>query len=226
MLTDLERRFPHRDQTNGKGKRGRGIGSHTDYGLLVIAAQDEVGGKRCISSAYSSFPLLTVSGLFVRPPHRDEYHANWESSAAGHKEDESGWVYVPPVSGVSTVFPGMRIDAQSNSLMLYILIFSFWGLGDMMQYMTDNFLQSTPHKVGLNTRERFAFAYFHEPNFRSIVRPLPGFNAGQSPTEGIHYGTHFTNMCLRNYPDRTTTKNMLATGNYKELLNSAELRAE
>lgn len=38
-------RFPRNDATNGKGKKGRGIGSHTDYGLLVIASQDEVGGK-------------------------------------------------------------------------------------------------------------------------------------------------------------------------------------
>lgn len=37
-------RFPPRDCTNGKGKEGRGIGSHTDYGLLVIGQQDEVGG--------------------------------------------------------------------------------------------------------------------------------------------------------------------------------------
>lgn len=96
----------------------------------------------------------------------------------------------------------------------------------MMQYMTNNFLQSTPHKVGLNTRERFAFAYFHEPDFRSVVRPLPGYNAGQTPSAGIHYGTHFTNMCLRNYPDRITTKNMLAAGRYRDLLRSAELRRE
>lgn len=37
-------RFPARNATNGKGKEGRGIGSHTDYGLLIISAQDEVGG--------------------------------------------------------------------------------------------------------------------------------------------------------------------------------------
>lgn len=37
-------RFPARNNTNGKGKDGRGIGSHTDYGLLVISAQDNVGG--------------------------------------------------------------------------------------------------------------------------------------------------------------------------------------
>lgn len=37
--------FPKINATNGKGKEGRGIGSHTDYGLLVIAAQDDVGGK-------------------------------------------------------------------------------------------------------------------------------------------------------------------------------------
>lgn len=37
--------FPATNDTNGSGKEGRGIGSHTDYGLLVIAAADEVGGK-------------------------------------------------------------------------------------------------------------------------------------------------------------------------------------
>ncbi|KGQ07671.1 2-oxoglutarate-dependent ethylene/succinate-forming enzyme [Beauveria bassiana D1-5] len=174
-------RFPHRDQTNGKGKKGRGIGSHTDYGLLVMAAQDDVGG------------------LFVRPPQQGEHYANWEKSAAGMHEDETGWVYVPPVPGVFTVFPG-----------------------DMLQYMTSSYLKSTPHKVGLNTRERFAFAYFYEPNFSSVLRPLPGYTGGSEATSGgvdggIHYGTHFTSMCLRNYPDRITTKKLLQEDRCKML---------
>lgn len=80
--------FPPTNKTNGKGKAGRGIGSHTDYGLLVIAAQDEVGG------------------LFVRPPYDGERYANWEKTAAGMKEDDEGWVYVPPVENTFTVFPG------------------------------------------------------------------------------------------------------------------------
>lgn len=80
-------RFPERNNVNGKGKDGRGIGSHTDYGLLVIAAQDEVGG------------------LFVRPPMEGESYANWKESAAGKHEDADGWVYVPPVPDVFTVFP-------------------------------------------------------------------------------------------------------------------------
>ncbi|POR33302.1 2-oxoglutarate-dependent ethylene/succinate-forming enzyme [Tolypocladium paradoxum] len=175
-------RFPPRHRTNGKGKDGRGIGSHTDYGMLVLAAQDEVGG------------------LFVRPPQQGERFTNWQQSAAGAKEDESGWVYVPPVPGVFTVFPG-----------------------DMLQYMTNSVLRSTPHKVGLNTRERFAFAYFHEPNFRSVVKPLEGYNGGQAPVEGIHYGTHFTNMALRNYPDRVTTRRLVAEDRYR-MLGSPELR--
>ncbi|KAF7559752.1 hypothetical protein G7046_g4400 [Stylonectria norvegica] len=177
-------RFPGKDNTNGKGKAGRGIGSHTDYGMLVMAAQDEVGG------------------LFVRPPIQGEAHANWQRSAAGHNENDSKWTYVPPTPGVFTVFPG-----------------------DMMQYMTNSVLPATPHKVGLNTRERFAFAYFHEPNFKSVVKPLPGYNKGQAPAEGIHYGTHFTNMCLRNYPDRITTKKLLAEDGC-QILNSSELKAE
>jgi len=83
-------RFPQVDRTNGKGKTGRGIGSHTDYGLLVIAAQDEVGG------------------LFVRPPIDGENLHNWEKSAAGFKENDRNWTYVPPVESVFTVFPGRK----------------------------------------------------------------------------------------------------------------------
>ncbi len=80
----------------------------------------------------------------------------------------------------------------------------------MMQYMTNDYIPSTPHKVGLNTRERYAFAYFHEPNFSSVVRPLPEFGYEKPAEEGIHYGTHFTNMFMRNYPERVTAKRMLA----------------
>jgi isopenicillin N synthase-like dioxygenase len=176
-------RFPHVDKTNGKGKAGRGIGSHTDYGLLVLAAQDHVGG------------------LFVRPPISGERIRNWESSAAGFSENDEKWVYVPPVENVLTVFPG-----------------------DMMQYMTNDYLPSTPHKVGLNTSERFAFAYFHEPNFTSVVKPLPEFaTARDADTKGIHYGTHFTNMAMRNYPERITAKRMHAE-NRMAILNTHALR--
>lgn len=89
-MTKSTSRFPPTNKTNGKGKAGRGIGSHTDYGLLVIAAQDDVGG------------------LFIRPPYQGENYANWEKSAAGMKEDDEGWVYVPPVADTFTVFPGKQ----------------------------------------------------------------------------------------------------------------------
>ena len=140
-------------------------------------------------------------GLFVRPPMEGERIRNWESSAAGLHESDSKWTYVPPEDDVLTVFPG-----------------------DMMQYMTNDYLPSTPHKVGLNTSERFAFAYFHEPNFSAVVKPLPEYaSRAQSPTEGIHYGTHFTNMFMRNYPERITAKRMLAEDRMA-LLHTPELR--
>ncbi|KAM7182662.1 hypothetical protein V8F33_014127 [Rhypophila sp. PSN 637] len=181
-------RFPPRNATNGKGKEGRGIGSHTDYGLFVIAAQDDVGG------------------LFIRRPHKEEKFANWEKSAAGLKEDADDWYYVPPVDGVHTVI-----------------------LGDMMQYLTRNYLTATPHKVGLNTKERFAYAYFHEPSFQAVLKPLEGGCGGmmqdksERAANGIHYGTHFTNMFMRNYPDRITTKRLVAEDRYR-LLEQPELR--
>jgi isopenicillin N synthase-like dioxygenase len=142
----------------------RGIGSHTDYGLLVIAAQDDVGG------------------LFIRPPVDGELrNRNWleSESSAGMYENEGPWTYVAPQPSVLTVFPG-----------------------DILQFLTDGRLLSTPHKVALNTRERYAMAYFHEPNFNAIIRPI----ADQAGHNHIHYGTHFTNMFIRCYPDRITTR--------------------
>jgi len=156
-------RFPARSQ-----QTSRGIGAHTDYGLLVIAAQDDVGG------------------LYIRPPVDGEWRPrNWleTESAAGRYENEEPWTYVRPVPNVLTVFPG-----------------------DIFQFLTGGALLSTPHKVRLNTRERFALAYFHEPNFEACVRPLTG-SAGN---EYIHYGTHFTNMFMRCYPDRVTTRRIHA----------------
>lgn len=80
-----------------------------------------------------------------------------------------------------------------------------------MQYLTGDYLTSTPHKVGLNTRERYAFAYFHEPNFNAVIKPLRGYDhIGVSGTPGIHYGTHFTNMSMRNYPKRITATRVVA----------------
>ena len=53
--------FPAAHNTNGKGKDGRGIGSHTDYGLLVIAAADDVGGNASLHQ--SELPGLSSSNL-------------------------------------------------------------------------------------------------------------------------------------------------------------------
>jgi 2-oxoglutarate dioxygenase / 2-oxoglutarate/L-arginine monooxygenase/decarboxylase len=146
----------------------RGIGAHTDYGLLVIAAQDEVGG------------------LFIRPPVDGERrNRNWldSESSAGMYENDGPWTYVSPQPSVLTVFPG-----------------------DILQFLTAGRLLSTPHKVKLNTRERYALAYFHEPDFNAAIRPL----TPASNDDVIHYGTHFTTMFLRCYPDRITTRRIEA----------------
>jgi isopenicillin N synthase-like dioxygenase len=156
-------RFPARSE-----RTARGIGAHTDYGLLVIAAQDDVGG------------------LYIRPPVEGEKrNRNWleTESMAGMYEKDEPWTFVKPVPNVLTVFPG-----------------------DILQFLTDGSLLSTPHKVRLASRERFAMAYFHEPNFETSIRPL------RRPEDGeyIHYGTHITNMFMRCYPERITTRRIHA----------------
>jgi isopenicillin N synthase-like dioxygenase len=169
-------RFPARS-----AEISRGIGAHTDYGLLVIAAQDEVGG------------------LYVRPPVPGEHrNRNWraEESSAGMYENEEPWRLVEPVPGVLTVFPG-----------------------DILQLLTGGQLLSTPHKVRMSSRERFSMAYFHEPNFQLTVQPL----SGPAIDDTLHYGTHFTNMFMRCYPDRITTRNIVEHNRLEVL---ARLREE
>jgi len=146
----------------------RGIGAHTDYGLLVIAAQDDVG---C---------------LYILPPvPGEERPRNWlaSESSAGMYEHEAPWTFVKPVPRVFTVFPG-----------------------DILQFITGGYLLSTPHKVRLASRERHAMAYFHEPNFSAVVRPLRDDGSG----DFIHYGSHFTQMFMRSYKERVTTRRIHA----------------
>lgn len=95
--------------------------------------------------------------------------------------------------------------------------------GDILQYMTNSYLQSTPHRVILNTTERFAVAYFHEPSFQATALPLPGYDGGQAPRDGMHYGSHFTTNFVRSYPERVTTKRLLESDRL-ELLKTAPLR--
>jgi isopenicillin N synthase-like dioxygenase len=158
----------------------RGIGAHTDYGLLVIAVQ------------------RGVDGLDIRPPinqhgEREQRKKNWlpGQSTAGEYDSDPHWLRVPLVPGVVTVFPG-----------------------DLLQYITGDYLISTPHKVVLHQKiERFAIAYFHEPNFSCSVRPLLGEN---EPDE-FFYGKHFTDMFMRCYPERSTTRRIEALGLYAGL---------
>jgi isopenicillin N synthase-like dioxygenase len=83
-------RFPPRPDAAAE-RPAHGIGSHTDYGLLIIALQDEAGG------------------LSIRPPVQGERRPrNWleSESTAGLYEREGPWVRIPPVPHRLSVFPG------------------------------------------------------------------------------------------------------------------------
>jgi 2-oxoglutarate dioxygenase / 2-oxoglutarate/L-arginine monooxygenase/decarboxylase len=149
--------------------------------------------------------VLTVQdnagGLYVRPPIDGEpRNRNWleSESTAGMYEDREPWNLVQPVPGVLTAFPG-----------------------DILQFLTGGTLLSTPHQAKLTTRERFSMAYFHEPDFRTDIRPL----ADPTSDEYLHYGTHFTNMFMRCYPDRTTTQRILRENRLAALRPTAPSRA-
>jgi isopenicillin N synthase-like dioxygenase len=81
----------------------RGIGAHTDYGLLVITAQNDVGG------------------LYIRPPVEGEKRMrNWlpSESSAGMYETQDLWMLVQPVPHVLTVFPGDILQFLTRGYLL------------------------------------------------------------------------------------------------------------
>lgn len=170
----------------GNTKIPRGIRSHTDYGLLVLAYQDEVGG------------------LFIRPPVEGEVRLNnWLDghSMAAMYDNETPWTFVEPVPKVLTVFPG-----------------------DMLQLITNGYLASTPHKVSLNTKDRYALAYFHEPSFGSVIETRKEFSEVEK--HSVFYGEHFTNMFMRCYPNRITTQHINGTDYVAKLKEIKESQAK
>lgn len=59
-------------------------------------------------------PLTQDTGLFVRPPYQEEEYANWKNSAAGMKENDDRWVYVPPMEDTFTVILGKsKLETRS-----------------------------------------------------------------------------------------------------------------
>jgi isopenicillin N synthase-like dioxygenase len=97
-----------------------GVGEHTDYGLLTMLWQDDVGG------------------LQVRT--------------------DQGWVDAPPL-------PGTFIC----------------NIGDMLDRMTGGRYRSVPHRVAVNTsgRDRLSIPLFFDPDFATVIAPVPGAGAGQ-----------------------------------------------
>ena len=89
-----------------------GVGAHTDYGLITILKQDEVGGLQ-VKSKY-------------------------------------GWIDAPPIENTFVC-----------------------NIGDMLDYLTGGFYQSTLHRVkNTTTKSRYSFPYFFDPNFNAEIKQI------------------------------------------------------
>lgn len=108
-----------------------GVGEHTDYGLLTILWQDDVGG------------------LQVRT--------------------DAGWIDAPPVPGTFVC-----------------------NVGDMLDRMTGGRYRSVPHRVAINTsgRDRLSIPLFFDPDFDTLIEPLPGAGSSQDDSGRRWDGTN------------------------------------
>jgi len=97
-----------------------GVGEHTDYGLLTMLWQDDVGGLQV--------------------------------------KTDTGWVDAPPMPGTFVC-----------------------NIGDMLDRMTGGRYRSVPHRVTINTsgRDRLSIPLFFDPDFDTVIQPVPGAGPGQ-----------------------------------------------
>ncbi|MCB0540931.1 MAG: isopenicillin N synthase family oxygenase [Bacteroidetes bacterium] len=90
-----------------------GVGAHTDYGLITILKQDQVGGLQ----------------------------------VKGKKND---WIDAPPIKNTFVC-----------------------NIGDMLDYLTAGFYQSTLHRVkNTTTKSRYSFPYFFDPSFNAEIKQI------------------------------------------------------
>jgi len=81
------------------GGASNGISAHSDYGFLIAASQDDVGG------------------LWVRPIENGEKRGrNYleEETTIGAYNDQPGWVFVTPMESVWTVFVGDMMELATE----------------------------------------------------------------------------------------------------------------
>ncbi|MBD2543606.1 isopenicillin N synthase family oxygenase [Planktothricoides raciborskii] len=89
-------RFKSQKETSGASN---GISAHSDYGFLIAASQDDVGG------------------LYVRPIQNNEYRGrNWldDETTIGAYNNDPGWAFVTPKPSVWTVFVGDMLELATQ----------------------------------------------------------------------------------------------------------------
>jgi isopenicillin N synthase-like dioxygenase len=130
---------------------------------------------------------------------------------------EDGWHHM-----LSQQIPASKSGDISTHGLLVITIHEGAVLvspGEILEFLTSGALVATPLEVVIGEGEQQVMTYFHEPSFdagmRPVVEPGNGF---------IHYGTHFTNVFMRRYPDRITTQR-IAVEDRLSILESLSRRA-
>lgn len=92
-------RFKSQKETYGESN---GISAHSDYGFLIAASQDDVGG------------------LYVRPIQNNEYRGkNWldDETTIGAYNNDPGWAFVTPKESVWTVFVGDMLELATQGIL-------------------------------------------------------------------------------------------------------------
>ncbi len=71
------------------------------------------------------------------------------------------------------------------------------NIGDMLSRWTGGLYRATPHRVMLPSESRVSVAYFHEPDYTAVVRPL--FGDSRERAGGVMFGDHLYSKTSSNF---------------------------
>jgi 2-oxoglutarate dioxygenase / 2-oxoglutarate/L-arginine monooxygenase/decarboxylase len=184
-----------------------------EYRLAMRAFMDEAGavGERLLRlialglglPSIDALTRLTIDGwhhmfMLRRPLTANTPRGRTAPGLLGIvAQDARGRLFVRPEGA-----PWTLVRPEPNALSVFP--------GDLMSFLTDGLLPSTPHKVEPTESEHLTLAYFHEPSFEAELRPLGG-------GDPIHYGTYVTTTFMRCYPKREATRRLRRDGRLEVL---------
>ncbi|KAL6069076.1 2-oxoglutarate-dependent ethylene/succinate-forming enzyme [Balamuthia mandrillaris] len=99
------------------------------------------------------------------------------------------------------------------------------NLGDMMERWTNGIYKATPHRVvNISGKDRYSIPFFFEPNFETLVEPLPACITQERPRayEPVGFGNHLLYKLNTTFEYRSKNESSSSTSDASTTTNNTD----